>query len=1251
MKWIKYLILVVGFASLSHTQKATAQIDTTFWFAPPWVTPDHDGNVQMALRISTFGAPAAVRVELPTAGYDTTINVAANSLYSQSMTHKVLDLESAPADVVLNSGMKISSDELITVVYDFISDTVNISPGNANNPETYSLKGQNGMGLEFVVPFQTLWDNRALGVDRNGDGIVTQPKQYFSIVATEDNTTIYIKPKADVVGGHPADVTYSVFLPLAGNVYTCENTTLSTSDPGETLSGSIIVADKPVAVTINDDSVNPSGGGGCFDLMGDQIVPTDVIGNEYNINEGDLNAGSNESVFIVATENFTSLTMDDGVATTALINQGDTYQYSIDQPLTSVIADKPVYVVHMSGYGCELGLAIIPPSNCAGSDQVSFSRNNDDAFFLNLLCPAGSEGDFTLTGIGAPPILPGSFAPVPGTGGSWMGAQIQFTTGEIVPGSAYLLENASEFFSMGVFNGSPTGGCLYHYMSSFVRKVNIDAGEDTTICSGDVTINLNGQISGGTTTGVWSVVSGTGTFGSPTTNLINTYDPSPSDIASGELIFALESTGNCLPEYDTMRVTFIESPVVDAGIDQVFCINNVPEIPLDGTLTFAVGSEWSGGTGGAFGDISDLNTTYTPSPADLGEDSIIIYIESTGSLFSCPDDRDSLVIYFTEPPVVNAGPDIVTCASQDSVELDAGTVTGASSTGIWTTSGSGVFSPSETDIINHYLISAADTTAGSVTLVLTSTLNGGCLAVSDSLSLTILDRPQIIITTEDSVCANATTIDLDGFVTPGYSTEWSVDGFGTIDDDMAIPTVYNLDPADTIGGTLWIYLEANGGLCPVEQDSLELTFIAPPTAFAGLDQAFCVNEPIPLNGLIGGSASGGTWGSTGTGTFTPSPALLNTFYIPSALDISNGFVELFLTSDADFGCVADQDTITVTYLDPPEADFTFTTACVGENIFFTDESTTPSGTIVSWQYDFGDGTTSIANDPIKPFPGSGSYYTELVVQNSLGCFDTTGYTIWVNPNPVPAISHDYACQGVEVQFSSTSFISSGEIVDYAWDFNSGEGSSTNQNPGFTFETPGTYPVLLTVTSDSGCTASITVDVEVLTGPTADFAVNPSPALALEDVFFTDLSTGGPFIDWLWDFGDGSGGNAQNEIHQYAVGGLYDISLEVTDTAGCIASVTKPIEVVLLPVVPTAFTPNNDGENDVFLIRGGPFEAVDFQVYNNWGQLIFTSNDQSIGWDGTFNGEESPIGVYTWTFTVSLAGDRVVVKEGDVTLIR
>jgi len=1242
---MKYAFLFLIFAKLCFTS-VNAQIDTVFWFAAPWVTPDHDGNIQMAFRVSTFGAPANVRIQIPTGTYDTTFTVPASGLVSVPLSHIVDQLESKPADAVLNTGFKITSDENITVVYDFISDLITITPGTPNNPETYSLKGQNGMGTEFVVPFQTLWNNRDLTTDRNGDGTVTDPRQFFSVVATEDNTTIWITPKCNVVG-HPANVTYSVTLPLAGNVYTCENVVMTTSVPGSSLSGSIVVSDKPVSVTINDDSVNPAGGGGCFDLMGDQIVPTDVIGTDYIVNIGFLNAGSNESFFIIPAENFTTITIDDGGTTTVLANQGETIQYSITQPLTSISADKPVYLIHMSGYGCELGLAILPPLNCAGSSEVSFARNNDQQFLLNLLCEAGDENFFTLATTGTGTINPASFSAVPGTGGAWVGAQIDFSTAQIPSGFQNTISNSAGFFSMGVINGGATTGCLYHYMSSFYRKVFTDAGKDTTLCNGVNVVDLNGSVTGGTTTGIWTVLDGTGNLNNPT-NLVTTYDPSPGDFTQGFVTFVLASTGNCEPVTDTMRVDYIQSPQTSAGPDDSYCTNNVGAIPINGTIQFASGGSWSGGSGGAFNNSGSLSTTYTPSPTDIAADSVIIYLTSAGSLFACPDDTDSLIIRFTPAPSVIAGANAVLCSSETEVNL-VGSISGATTTGIWTTTGQGAFSPSASNTTTDYLISTNDVSAGSIFITLTSTNNGNCLAVQDSVQVSFLQEPVVAITSNDSVCSNLNFMDLDGSVSLGFGSNWSTSGFGTVLSPTSLNTQYDVTVIDTSTGYVDVFLSSTPGICPSIVDSMRVYFVDPPQAAAGLDQAFCSNEVVQLNGNVTGVNNTGVWSSSGTGTFSPGAGFIVTNYIPSAGDLGNGFVNLTLTATSAFGCPPDNDMLTITFKDVPTANFSATVACEGDNTVFDDLSTTTTGTISSWNWEFGDAGTSVVENPIHTYVGAGSFNATLIAGSSNGCYDTIILPVTINPVPIANFNPTVACENTPTSFIDLSFLSSGSITTWVYDF--GPDVITEQNPVYTFNGSGLQQVTLSVTSDLGCTDDTTMNFVVNPAPVADFTFNPNPALVLENINFTDISTGTNLQQWFWDYGDGEGDNIQNPTHDYNDGGDYTIYLIVIDANGCPDTTAQLVTIALPPVLPTGFSPNGDNENDVFLIRGGPFKDVDFKVYNNWGELIFHSFDANEGWDGTFNNAPAPLGVYTWTFAVTMTNNVIIKKSGDVTLIR
>ena len=143
-----------------------AQIDTAFWFAAPWVTPDHAARHPIKVHIATFAAPfTTVELRQPAAiapnQYDTTIIIPANSVFdytfwrdgAATLTNRGWDsLEVRPAGQVVPSGLHFSSSSNISIAYDVIT--------TGNNPETMSLKGQNGLGTEFVVPHQTNWFNQ-----------------------------------------------------------------------------------------------------------------------------------------------------------------------------------------------------------------------------------------------------------------------------------------------------------------------------------------------------------------------------------------------------------------------------------------------------------------------------------------------------------------------------------------------------------------------------------------------------------------------------------------------------------------------------------------------------------------------------------------------------------------------------------------------------------------------------------------------------------------------------------------------------------------------------------------------------------------------------------------------------------------------------------------------------------------------------------------------------------------------------------
>lgn len=1226
----KILLLIL----LTFQNTLISQIDTVFWFAAPWVTPGHSGNKPVVLRISTFSSPTIVRVRQPAGTYDTTFTIAANSLFSKSLSHIISSIENTPANTIFNRGLKISSNHPVTIVYE-----ITTSGSTPLNPETFSLKGQNGLGLEFLCPFQT---------NGNNGGFSPLAKSQISIVATQNLTTVWITPRCNIIG-HLAGITYSISLNY-GQSYNIDNASIFTSVLGQNLSGTIIVADKPISVTVTDDSV--MGVLACADMMGDQNVPVEVLGDEYVINKGALSANQFEGFYAVATQNFTQLTVNDGTVTTVYLNKGDTYFYKATQGLTHVKGDKPFYVIHASGFGCELGEAILPPLNCAGSNQISFTRTNNYNFLLNVLCKTSAINDFKLNGSSS--LIPASqFTVVPGTSGIWSGFQRNYSLSEVPIGITSLMTNTNTsepFFALGVFNGNATGGCYYHYMSSFLRKTITTVGPDQNICTSTSTINLVGNVEGGSTTGIWTTIGGTGTFAS-TTSLTTTYSLSIGDLGLSELKFVLSSTGNCNPISDTMTLNIFKSPTVTAGPSSTLCKNNISPVLLNGTLNYAAGANWTSSGSGSFGSVGSLNTTYLPSPLDLLAGSITLSLTSSGSFNSCPNTFDSLKINFTNAPVVILSPDVLVCANNPTVAV-TGTVTGGSTTGLWTTSGSGLFSPSTTSLSSIYQLTPADIANGSVTIKLTSTFNGNCVSVFDSLNIFVTPSPIVNAGMNDTICSSNIYYNLIGNVSAGATAGvWSTTGSGTFASATSLNTIYTLGSADTLAGQVKLVLTSAGTSCLPVRDTLLLVIVKSAIVNAGIDNLFCDNQVVPINGTVTGVTTTGVWSTFGTGVFIPNDSLLTSFYQPSALDISNGSVNLLLTSTFNKGCNAISDTLRINFKSAPVADFISNNECVYKSAVFVDNSSTSIGSLTTYWWDYGDGFFGAANTVNHIYTTPGTYTVSHVAYSSNGCNDTIKKPITIYFLPEALFYQNTPCLGNITQFVDSSKTLSGSLISWNWNFGNFYTSGL-QNPQHAFASATTFSVSLIVTSSFGCKDTLVKVVNVIPGPTANFSVNPNPVEALASANFIDLSSGvSSLTNWNWYFGDSTATNIQNPIHNYNYPGNFVVTLVVKDINGCIDTARREIMVVLLPDVPTAFSPNADGQNDFFLVRGGPFKTINVKLYNNWGQLIFETNNQLEGWDGTFNGTEQPIGVYIWVVEVEMYTGKKFKKTGDITLLR
>lgn len=456
--------LLIAFIFLTTFKVAMAQTDKEFWFVAPEISLTHEDR-PIYLRISTLGSAATVTIDQPANSSFTPIvlNIAANTTLSRDLTLSINDIENGVTpNIIENKGLHIVSTADINIYYEVLGS----QNGKVLNSDIFTLKGRNALGKMFYTPFQNQLDN----ANSNIKGASS-----IDIVATEDNTTITITPTQAVVG-HAAGTPFKIKL-NKGQTYSAKAVGITGALH---LSGTVVTSDKPIAVTVKDDSIVQ---GSAIDLAGDQIVPTDIIGKEYIVVKGQLNGNGTalgDRAVIVATVNGTVVTTPNGTKT---LNAGETYNYQVTAGAEYITSDKPIYVFHLSGFGDEVGGALLPPVKCTGSRQVAVTRDTDEHFFLNILVKDGGQGSFTLNG-DATLITADKFFAVPGTSNGWYYASIEYNTTQVPPGSNNVIANSSKEFHLAVINGEATGaGCRYGYFSNY-GSAAITPIPDAIICNG-----------------------------------------------------------------------------------------------------------------------------------------------------------------------------------------------------------------------------------------------------------------------------------------------------------------------------------------------------------------------------------------------------------------------------------------------------------------------------------------------------------------------------------------------------------------------------------------------------------------------------------------------------------------------------------------------------------------------------------------------------------------------------------------------
>lgn len=344
----------------------------------------------------------------------------------------------------------------------------------------------------------------------------------------------------------------------------------------------------------------------------------------------------------------------------------------------------------------------------------------------------------------------------------------------------------------------------------------------------------------------------------------------------------------------------------------------------------------------------------------------------------------------------------------------------------------------------------------------------------------------------------------------------------------------------------------------------------------------------------------------------------------------------------------------------PEFAIDDSAACSNHIFQFTDKSTVPcsnprwrppffpKGCPVTYKYDFGDGTSSNLSSPTHTYSRSGVYTVTLTLQDTfLHCTASIRHDIIVDSLPfVSIISPDTViCQGQAVHLHAN-YLTVGN-TGITFDLGDGTSFQNTNDVTYSFSEPGTYNVTLTAYYRYCPDATFSYPFSVRPFPGIDLGPDTVLCPNGAPIILSDRANlGNTAARYLWNTGETTASIAARNI------GMYWARINI---GGCTATDSILINKDCYIDIPNSFTPNGDGVNDYFLPRQYLSRSVnDFKmsIFNRWGEKIFeTKVLDGRGWDGKFNGQDQPQGVYVYQIDVAFDNGTKEHYTGNVTLLR
>ena len=333
--------------------------------------------------------------------------------------------------------------------------------------------------------------------------------------------------------------------------------------------------------------------------------------------------------------------------------------------------------------------------------------------------------------------------------------------------------------------------------------------------------------------------------------------------------------------------------------------------------------------------------------------------------------------------------------------------------------------------------------------------------------------------------------------------------------------------------------------------------------------------------------------------------------------------------------------------------------CDFGTVNFTD-STTFNDPLTSYYWDFGDGNTSTDPNPSHYYAAPGLYTVQLVVGTGFGCRDTLTKNALIRVVARPDIRIDgdtVICVNESLVHLGAFNVPDTSAVSWEWSFPNGNQSNLQYPPQQFYIQPGNFNVVSMAMNSTGCRDTVNQGILVHPLPVA----NMPPQITIQNGFPVTIPAAysANTVSWNWSPPTGlSCSDCPTPVAEPKFTTLYQVAF--TDDNGCRNSSTIEIVVICKNAnvfMPNTFSPNSDGNNDVFYPRGRGLERVKMlRIFNRWGEIVyekrdFPVNDPVFGWDGTYRGQRPKPDVYVYQLEVYCENGDVIRLNGNVALIQ